>query len=94
MHTKVTEFDLIKQRTLTDSSINHTFLIALFERIEANNDDDMKLDNELCNLIMTSQKASGERSGETYRYVKLHRWLNIPISRDLISLDLKLLLRN
>lgn len=43
---------------------------------------------------MTSQKASGERSGETYRYVKLLRWLNIPISRDLISLDLKLLLRN
>lgn len=42
VHTKVTEFDLIKQRTLTDSSINHTFLIALFERIEANNDDDMK----------------------------------------------------
>lgn len=42
VHTKVTEFDLMKQRTLTDRSINHTFLIAFFERIEANNDDDMK----------------------------------------------------
>ena len=42
MHTKVTEFDVMKQRTLTDRSINHTFLIAFFERIEANNVDDMK----------------------------------------------------
>lgn len=42
MHTKVTEFDLMKQHTLTDRSISHTFLIAFFERIEANNDDDMK----------------------------------------------------
>mgnify|MGYP006891504813 CR=1 FL=1 len=42
VHTKVTEFDVMKQRTLTDRSINHTFLIAFFERIEANNDDDMK----------------------------------------------------
>ena len=54
----------MKQRTLTDRSINHTFLIAFFERIEANNDHDMKQDNELCNLIMTSQKASGKNQGE------------------------------